>query len=156
MATTAQPLPTVNAHLFASGTEQLGTPSGGIALPKQAAAEPSPEIVATLHVAVPVGQSQILPSARPDRLLFGALNDPEFRLRQSIPLTLSVDESGIVVTWLEVEEFGYGQKMGTALDDFGQSIRELYRRLYSRDIQLGPDLQNVKRILGEYIEPRNR
>jgi len=149
--------PTVNVHLFASGTAPLGAESGGNALPMQVAGyEPASEIIATLLVAVPFGPSQTFPSARPDKLLFGALDDPEFRLRRPIPLDLSVEESEVVLTWAEVEEFGYGSTMGAALDDFGHTIRELYRHLYKQSIQLGPDLQNVKRILGGYIEPRTK
>jgi hypothetical protein len=145
--------PTVSADLFASGIESLGAASSAGSLPKQFVPEQS-GIQATLHVAVPVGPLQALPSARPERLLFGALDDPELRLKRAIPLSLSVEESEIVVMWAEVDEFGHGSTMGEALDDLGHTLRELYRSLYAREAQLGPDLQSVKQILGKYIEPR--
>lgn len=153
MAAAAAATPTVNAHLFASGTASVGAESSGGVL-QVAGPEPLSEIPAT--VSIPVGPSQPRPSARPDKLLFGSLDDPEFRLRRAIPLDLSVEESSVVLTWAEVEEFGYGPTMGAALDDFGQTLRELYRRLHAKEARLGPDLQNVKKILDDYIEPRKR
>jgi hypothetical protein len=93
--------------------------------------------------------------ARPSSVLFGALADPTLRLRKAIPLDLSVEDSAVVLTWGGIDEFGVGQSMGEALDDFGVALVELYHRLHE-PVQLGPDLENVKRILDEYIESRTQ
>jgi len=147
----------VNAQLFKPGTAQLETESRGTALPQQVASpEPVAEIPANLLLAIPMGLSQTLPSARPAKLLFGALRDPEYRLRQPIPLELEVEESEVVLSWAEADEFGYGPTMGAALDDFGHTIRELYRRLHEKGQSLSSELENVKRLLDGYIEPRSK
>jgi len=103
---------------------------------------------------VPATIKLIGKSARPRHVLFGALKDPKLRLRQPIPLDVSVEQSEVIVTWVEADEFGCGATTGTALDDFGHTVRELYERLHAKDAQLGTDLQRVKQILGNYIEPR--
>jgi hypothetical protein len=153
MATAAPAAPTVNAYLFASGTASAEAKKSAGEIQATGHDVPS-KIPATVWI--PVGTSQTRPSARPDKLLFGALDDPEFRLRQAIPLDVCVEESSVVLTWTEVEEFGYGSTMGVALDDFAQTVRELHRRLLAEDTQLGPDLQKVKDVLATYIEPRKR
>ena len=94
-------------------------------------------------------------NARPESVLFGALADPALRLRKAIPLEVSGEES-VVVSWEEADEFGCGATLGAALDDFGSALAELYHRLYDETVQLGPDLENVKRVLDGYIEPRTK
>jgi len=68
---------------------------------------------------------------------------------------VTVEGASVVVGWTEADEFGVGNTLSAALDDFGASVRELYRRIHESE-QLGPDLENIKRILGEYIAPRSR
>jgi hypothetical protein len=92
--------------------------------------------------------------ARPESILFGALADPTLRLRKAIPLEVSNDESAVVISWAEIDEFGCGQTLGAALDDFGAALIELHHRLHDQTVQLGPDLENVKRVLATYIEAR--
>jgi len=99
--------------------------------------------------------SEVAPSARPARLLFGALKAPTLRLRKPIPLDLSIGETEVVLTWAEIDEFGYGSTMGDAAEDFSRSLAELYCRLQESEL-LGPDLLNVKQILSQYIETRAR
>ena len=94
--------------------------------------------------------------ARPDSILFGALADPTLRLRKAIPLEVSAtEESAVVVAWVEVDEFGCGETLGAALDDFGAALIELHHRLHDKAVQLGPDLENVKHVLDRYIEARS-
>jgi hypothetical protein len=95
-------------------------------------------------------------SARPQRsVLFGALTDPKLRLRKAIPLEVSTEESAIVLTWAAIDEFGCGETLGEALDNFGAALLELHHRLHE-PVQLGPDLENVKHILDKYIELRTQ
>ena len=96
------------------------------------------------------------PSSRPERIHLGALKDPRYRLRKAIPLDVSVEESEVVLTWPEVDEFGHGETTSAALDDFGQTLRELYCQLHAPEVQLGADLQSVRQVLEEYIEPRTK
>jgi len=97
-----------------------------------------------------------LPNPRPSRLLFGAVRDPELRVARAIPLEVSVEESTVVVSWVEIDEFGSGANLSEALDDFSQAFLELYHRLHEGGVQLGPDLNNVKETLGKYVQRRTR
>ena len=94
-------------------------------------------------------------SARPQSVLFGALADPKLRLRKAIPLLVFTEDSAVVLTWEEIDEFGCGETLGAALDNFGCALLELYHCLHG-PMQLGPDLENVKRTLDSYIEARPR
>jgi hypothetical protein len=105
-----------------------------------------------IHMPAP---AEILPSARKSRILFGALNDPNYRLLKPIPLDVSIEENNVLLTWSEVDEYGCGDSTSSALEDFGHTLRELYRHLNS-GVQLGPDLLKVKVLLGNFIEPRSR
>jgi hypothetical protein len=77
-------------------------------------------------------------------------------LRKAIPLDASVEESEVVLTWPEVDEFGHGETTSAALDDFGEALRELYAKLHAPEVQLGADLRRVKQVLDDYIEPRTK
>ena len=119
-------------------------------LPRQVASErPTLEPVQVLIIGT-------LPTVRPEHVFLGTLKDPQYRLRKPIPLDVSVQESEVVVTWSEIDEFGHGGTTGAAVDDFGQTLRELHRQLYAPEAHLGADLQRVKQVLGEYIEPRTK
>jgi len=149
--------PVVKADFSPSGTArvELEKQEGEILAEQVPYAKPVSEVPVIVHLTSPTGPLQTRPSARQNKLLFGALNDPLYRLRRPIPLELSVEESEVVLTWAAADEFGYGANTGAALDDFGQTLRELYRRLHD-DEPLGSDLLNVKRLLDEYIEPRTK
>jgi hypothetical protein len=141
--------PSVNTHVFIkSGTSEVGAVGGG--LPEQVTdPKVGSEVKTTWEVfAVPTGQS-----ARPDRVLFGAFNDPMFRLQKAIPLDVTVEEGHVVVNWAAVDEFGSGATLSAAIDDFAYALRALYRYLNSVK-ELGPDLANVKHVLGEHIKAR--
>jgi hypothetical protein len=94
-----------------------------------------------------------MPDARPSRLQFAALRDPRLRMKQAIPLDVTVEEGHVVVNWAAIDEFGSGENLGAAIDDFAYALRALYRYLNGVE-ELGPDLANAKRVLGEYIEKR--
>lgn len=91
---------------------------------------------------------------RPDVIKFAAIRDPRLRLVKAIPLNVSREESHFVVNWPETNEFGTGDTLSGALDDFVGSLRELYHELFSPNANLGPDLEKVKQALAEHIQPR--
>ena len=94
-----------------------------------------------------------MPDPRPSRVLFAGLRDPRLRMVQAIPLDVNVEDSNVVVYWQAIDEFGVGETLSGALDDFASTLRELYHRLMEVD-ELGPDIAEVKRVLGEYVVPR--
>lgn len=96
-----------------------------------------------------------LAPARPLKVLFAGLHDLNLRFAKPVPLDVSVEESHVVVAWSEIDEYGAGETLGAALDDFGTALRSLYYQLMASD-QLGPDLGNVKQLLSEYITVRQR
>jgi len=94
-----------------------------------------------------------MPDARPSRLQFAGLRDPRLRMKQAIPLDVTVEEGHVVVNWAAIDEFGSGDTLSAAIDDFAYALRALYRYLNGVE-ELGPDLANAKRVLAEYIEKR--
>lgn len=94
-----------------------------------------------------------MPDPRPPRVLFAGLRDPRLRMVLPIPLDVTVEESNVVVCWKAVDEFGVGQTLSGALDDFSSALRELYHRLNSSD-ELGPDLAKTSTTLSRHIVPR--
>jgi len=96
------------------------------------------------------------PNPRPAKVLFGGLQDPDVQVVRPIPVDVCVEESTVVVSWAEIDEFGTGETLSCALDDFSHTVRELYHHLHAGDITPGADLLRVKQVLGEYIEPRTK
>jgi len=70
---------------------------------------------------------------------------------QAIPLDVTKEESHVVVNWAAVDEFGAGETLSAALDDFSASLRDLYHNLQLQNGSLGPDLARVKAVLAGYI-----
>src|ERR1035441_640947 len=70
------------------------------------------------------------------------------KLRFKKPMTLKI-ERHTIVSWQE--EWGDGDSLGTALYDFGKSIRELWEIVHS-GTELGPDMQRIKILLEEHID----
>jgi len=89
------------------------------------------------------------------RVQFGALHDSRLRLKAPIELKLVKSEEGIVATWEEVDEFGWGATTTDAIEDFSATITQLYFELHSSSKKLGVDLQRVKSVLEAYIEPQS-
>lgn len=90
----------------------------------------------------------------PATVNFAALKDPKLKMLRSIPLTVSRENSNVIVTWAEIDEFGVGGTLGEAMDDFGVSVRELHRGLHA-DSKLGEDLQKIRETLDLYISARS-
>jgi hypothetical protein len=153
MATAASPAPPV-----AYGEVAKSGVGSGVLVPPEILLPQSPDAAGAIEqksvtVNVTLGPTF---SARPQQsVLFGALADPHLRLRKAIPLEVSSEDSAVVLTWAEIDEFGCGESLGAALDNFGSALLELHHRLHE-PVQLGPDLENVKRVLDEYIESRTQ
>ena len=127
-----------------------GITSQAYELPTQIASDPAVQIV---PVQIMTGVPQ---PPRPTHIRLGVLKDPQLRLRKPITLDLSKEGTETIVTWHEISEFGQGTTTAAAIDDFGQVLRELHGQLFASNAQLGADLQHVKQVLTEYIEPRGR
>jgi len=127
-----------------------GGASQAYELPSQIASEPAGELVSVLIM------TDLPQPPRPTQVKLGVLKDPQLRLRKPITLDLSKEEAEIIVNWPEISEFGQGATTAAAIDDFGQVLRELHGQLFASNAQLGEDLQHVKQVLAEYIEPRGR
>ena len=94
------------------------------------------------------------PNPKPPRVLFAGLRDPRLRMVRAIPLEVTREESTVVVCWSEINEFGTGETLSSALDDFASGLSELYQRLFAPDVNLGPDLRKVRETVEQYIQPR--
>jgi hypothetical protein len=85
---------------------------------------------------------------------FGGNLGPKLRLLQGIPVLVEKDAfNHTIVWWEEAEEFGYGDSVDEAMDDFGRSVVELYFTLNGGD-RLGPGLTRIKSVVAQYIVPR--
>lgn len=93
-------------------------------------------------------------SATPSRLILGNLNHPTLRLRHPLELLIEREDQWIVAAYPELDEFGYGAHLTEAVEDFRQSLIELYLTLKAEQDQLGPDLQKVWQRLHDLIEER--
>ena len=90
----------------------------------------------------------------PTDILFGAIRDVRLRVKKPIPVTISRDESGVVVSSSELEDFGCGANISEALDDFAKTISELYISLEENADRLGDDLKRQFAHLRDFIEVR--
>lgn len=126
------------------------TPLAGAEVP--AAIEIAIEVHGEKYTVTPLGE---IPSARPtNSVLFAGSLGPKLRLKTAIPLEVAVEEEHVVLTWAETSDFASGKSTGEALDNFGQSIRELYVHLHSSEVALGSDLLRVRDVLDRYIAQR--
>ena len=94
------------------------------------------------------------PNSRPDVIKFAAIRDPKLRVVQAIPLRVSVEDEHVIVCWSDTDEFGTGDTLSEALDDFANGLRDLYHQLFAPGISLGVDLQKVKTVIEKHIQPR--
>lgn len=159
---TAEIAPVVSAEMLTFGVTLANTEKKQdpfvIPLGEQAEhIEGASEISAEFTQSPPSVKVTILadvPSARLESVLFGAFIHPDLRLLKPIPLEVSEEEGHVVLNWEEASEFAYGTSMGDALDDFSKTVSELYVELNDKNVRLGADLERVRRILDNYIEPR--
>jgi len=94
------------------------------------------------------------PVVTPPLLLLSSLPHPQMRLR--VPLRLRVEREGdLVSVWNEeVEELGYGPHLTAAVEDFQQTVVELYTSLRQDRERLGPALQVLWNRLEHLVEWR--
>jgi hypothetical protein len=97
----------------------------------------------------------ILPDAE-RHIAFGLIRDPRLRIRKPIPIDISVEGDTTVATWTEAEEFGYGANRAEAIEDFGQTITQLFITLTREESLLADDLRSVLEMLREYLEFRTK
>lgn len=90
-------------------------------------------------------------TATPAEILLGSLNHPALRLRKPIPLKIDREDEHVVAAWQEFDEFGYGAHLTVALEDFRQTLVELYLSLEADQKNLGPELQALWHSLQEWI-----
>lgn len=133
------------------GTETVGTGKPGRILPAQKA----PSNFMQLSVPVPNAAQADL-CIRPAFLLFGGLKHPSLRLRKPIPLKVDDQDGTVSVVWLETNEFGSGETLSEALDDFAATLIELQARLSQERESFSRHLLDLKQTLSEYISPRPR
>ncbi|MGB7601930.1 MAG: hypothetical protein WBM24_16600 [Candidatus Sulfotelmatobacter sp.] len=133
-----------------SGSDPVLLTGEAAVLPRQQRDQVSP----SSNVRVEILDLATAPNPRPSRVLFGGLQDPALQVRRAIPLDVWLEESTVLVRWDEIDEFGAGENLSCALDDFSHTLRDLYHHLYAQDVTPGADLLHVKRVLGEHIEPR--
>jgi hypothetical protein len=160
---TAEITPVVSAEMLESGATLADSQKKEETFVISSAVEHKREQVSAISVeftqsppSVTVRTLAEVPSARPQSVLFGALVHPKLRLRKPIPLELSVEEGNVVLSWIAADEFACGATMGEALDEFSKTVSELYVELNDNNVRLGADLERVRRILDEYIEPRHK
>ena len=92
----------------------------------------------------------------PVEILFGAIIDRRLRIKNPIQITLSKEEDVVVASSSELEEFGYGNDISEALDDFAKTLAELYLSLEENADRLGDDLKQQFSRLCTFIEVRSR
>jgi hypothetical protein len=151
MMATAEITPVINSAQLEPGITEVAEEqiNGGVILAPQSGSQYPPS-----NVTAKILSADQMPDPRPSRVSFAALRDPKLRMVQAIPLDVTVEESTVVVSWSEIDEFGTGDSLSTAIDDFASSLRELHHHLFAPDVALGPDLQKVRQTLDQYIQPR--
>jgi hypothetical protein len=92
--------------------------------------------------------------ATPERLLVGNLNHPHLRLRHPISVMITRDESLLIASIPEIDEFGYGPHLTAAVEDLRQTLIELFQTLKSEQSRLGPGMLQLWGQLRELIEER--
>lgn len=108
-----------------------------------------------MSLRVPILPPVLAPSsATPHELLLGSMNHPCLGLRQPLRLTITRDGPLVVAHASELEEFGYGPHLTSAVEDFRQTLLELYQTPKTESDRLGSDLTHLWRRLQSLIEER--
>jgi len=92
--------------------------------------------------------------ATPENLLLGNLNHPRLRLRQPVNVIITRDDSLLIASIPEIEEFGYGPHLTSAIEDLRQTLVELFQTLKSEQSRLGSDIVQLWNQLQVLIEER--
>ena len=108
----------------------------------------------TTLVEFEVETAQLIVPIQSEAVLFGAISDPMIKVKSPIPLRISREGDTVAVFSPDLEEFGYGQTLSDALDDFAKTVRELYLSLTPRPERLSDYLQGVLEKLQQFLEVR--
>jgi len=92
-----------------------------------------------------------LRSATPKKARLGSLNHPFLYLKKPIPLSIEREGDWVVASHSELEEFGFGENFSAAIEDFRQTLIELFLTLESGKKTLGPELKRLWTILQKWI-----
>jgi hypothetical protein len=103
---------------------------------------------------VAIHRGNLTVPATPDHLLVGNLNHPHLRLRQPINIVITREDSLLIASIPNIEEFGYGSHLTAAVEDLRQVLVELYQTLKAEHDRLGPDMIHLWSQLQEIIEER--
>jgi len=103
-----------------------------------------------LHSGTPIHHSR----DKAEVIQFAAVRDPRLRVVSAIPLNVATEEGQVIACWSEIDEFGVGETLSDALEDFSSRLRDLYSQLFSPAVKLGPDLQKIKKTIERHIQPR--
>ncbi len=93
-------------------------------------------------------------SATPVSILLGSLPDPVLFLREPITLDVEKEDGSFAVSSSEIDEFGVGEYLMDAVEDFQQSLVELYLTLRENQNSLGPAMMALWARLVELIGER--
>lgn len=108
----------------------------------------------TMLVEFDLETARLVRPIQSEAVLFGAISDPMIRVKSPIPLRISREGDTVAVFSPDLEEFGYGQTLSDALDDFAKTVRELYLSLTPRPERLSDYLQGVLEKLQRFVEVR--
>ncbi len=100
------------------------------------------------------GTGQMVETATPPEIYLGALPGPELRLRTPLRLEVQREDDSVVVWSADLDEFGYGPHLTAAIEDFQQTIIELYHTLEGEQDRLGPGMVELWGVLQQTIERR--
>jgi hypothetical protein len=94
------------------------------------------------------------PPATPSEVLIGTLPHPNLRLRAPLRVEVQREDDAIGVWSPDLEEFGYGPHLTAAIEDFQQTLVELYLTLEEDRPNLGPAMIAQWERLEQAIEQR--
>ena len=103
---------------------------------------------------VPYRHDAATPAELPDRFLLGNLRHPQLRLRAPLHLRVEREHEHITVWSDDLEEIGYGSYLTQAVEDFQQTVAELYLALKADENRLGPGMRDLWQRLQEIIQER--
>ncbi len=93
-------------------------------------------------------------TATPPEILLGSIPSPDLRLRAPIRLEAQREGDSVTVWSEELEEFGYGPHLTAAIEDFQQTVIELYHTLATEQGRLGPGMIDLWARLQLFFERR--
>jgi hypothetical protein len=103
---------------------------------------------------IDVEASDALPPATPEALLLGDLRHPQLRLRAPISLVVEQEDKFVGIWYEPLEQMGCGEHLTAAVEDFQQTLSELYFTLRDDQDHLGAELARQWELLQSLVEER--